>query len=113
VKVRGIYTGVTLSAQIHHVSHGQKFSVLGGVGHMASETIFRSRRVSLCSEERILLVTLKTESLGWSIQQGLGVSGVCRVTVQAFFSLVHRRMDGWLLKLIYLLCMTHQTEPLA
>jgi hypothetical protein len=69
--------------------------------------------MSLCFEERILLVTLKAKSLGGSIQQGLGVRGVCRVTVQAFFSLAHRRMDGWLFKLIYLFCMTHQTQPFA
>lgn len=76
VIVSGIYIGVALLAKVHHVSYGQKLFIFGGVGHMTGEAIFDHWWMSLFSEKFIFIVTLKTESLGRRIQEGLGVGGV-------------------------------------
>jgi hypothetical protein len=100
--VSGVRIGMTLPAQTHHIYRGQKTPVFGSMGNMAGQTVFGHRRMRLLSAELISIVTLEAESLGRSVQQGLGVSRVGGVTVQTSLFLVDRKVDDRVFKLVYL-----------
>ena len=50
---------MALLTQMHYVSHGQKLSSLGGMGHMAGEAILKYRQMSLLFKKLFFIMTLE------------------------------------------------------